>query len=66
MCVRAQDCCLAAWGFLLSVMPTKAAPGHNWSWVPGSNALQDGRLVDIDGQVLRSGEDDGLSVGAEA
>lgn len=48
------------------VMPTQAAPGDNGPWVPGCDALQDRRLVDVDGEVLRSGEDDGLSVGTGA
>lgn len=41
---------------------TEAAPGHDGAGVSCSNALQDGGLVDVDGEVLRSGQDDGLLV----
>lgn len=33
---------------------TQPAPGHNGSRVASGYALQDGRLMDVDGQVLRT------------
>lgn len=47
---------------VLLVAPTQPAPGHDGFWVSGGDALQDGRLVNIDGEVLRSRQDDGLLV----
>lgn len=41
---------------------TEATPGHDRPGVSCGNALQDGGLVDIDGEVLRAGQDDGLLV----
>lgn len=41
---------------------TEATPGHDGSGVSCGNTLQDGGLVDIDGEVLRAGQDDGLLV----
>ena len=43
-------------------MVTEATPGHDGAGVSRGDALQDGRLVDIDGEVLRAGQDDGFSV----
>lgn len=43
---------------------TEAAPGHDGAGVSCSNALQDGSLMDVDGEVLRTGQDDGFLVGS--
>lgn len=41
---------------------TEATPGHDGPGVSCGNTLQDGGLVDIDGEVLRAGQDYGLLV----
>ena len=41
---------------------TESAPGNNRLGVSRGNALQDGRLVNSEGEVLRAHQDDGLFV----
>lgn len=43
-------------------MVTEATPGHDRAGVSCGNALQNGGLVDIDGEVLRTRQDDGFPV----
>lgn len=50
------------WRRLVVVVPTEPAPGHYGPWVPSGDALQNGCLVNIDGEVLRSWQDDWLLV----
>lgn len=44
------------------VVPTQPAPGHYGPWVSSGDALQNCCLVNIDGEVLRSWQDDWLFV----
>lgn len=48
----------------MGAVVTKATPGDNRSWVSCGNTLQDGGLVNIDGEVLGSGQDDRFSIDA--
>lgn len=50
------------WGVVTVEVITKATPGHDGAGVSCGDALQDGGLVDINGEVLRSGQDDGFPV----
>ncbi len=43
-------------------MVTEATPGHDGARVSCCDALQDGGLVDVDGEVLRTGQDDRFPV----
>lgn len=45
-------------------IPTKSTPRHNGPRVPGGDALQDGSLMDGDGEVLWAGQDDWLLIDA--
>lgn len=45
-----------------SGMVTEATPGHDGTRVSCGDALQDGGLMHVDGEVLGTGEDDGLLV----
>lgn len=49
-------------GFFKGSLVTETTPGHNGTWVSCGDALQDGGLVDIDSEVLRTGQDDWLPV----
>lgn len=49
-------------GAVVVVVPTQPAPGHYGPWVSSGDALQNGCLVNIDGEVLRSWQDDWLFV----
>lgn len=44
------------------VLVTKATPGHDGAGVSCGNALQDGGLVNVDGEVLWTRQDDGLPI----
>lgn len=44
------------------VLVTEATPGHDGAGVSCGDAFQDGGLVDVDGEILRTGQDDGFPV----
>lgn len=41
--------------FLKGAVVTETTPGHDGPGVPRGDAFQDGCLVDVDGEVLRTG-----------
>lgn len=43
-------------------IPTKSTPRHNRARVSGGDALQDGGLMDGNGEVLWAGQDDWLLI----